>query len=59
MHINAYYILCFAIYAYIKFKALLILKESFKLTRGYKAAIARDKPFKQVILSNIKYIKNI
>ena len=42
-----------------QFRALLILKESFKPTRGYKLAIARDKPFKQVILSNAKYIKNI
>jgi len=40
-------------------KALLILGEFAKPTRGYEAAIARDKPFKQVILSNVKYIKNI
>jgi hypothetical protein len=42
-----------------QFKALLILEESFKPIRGYKAAIARDKPLKQVILSNVEYIKNV
>ena len=59
LHINAYYALRFAIYTYMQFRALLILEESFKPTRGYKSAIARDKPFKQVILSNAEYIKNI
>jgi hypothetical protein len=42
-----------------QFKALLFLREFAKPTRGYKAAIARDKPLKQVILSNAKYIKNV
>ena len=40
-------------------KELLILKEFAKLIKGYKAAIARNSPFKQVILLNAKYIKNI
>jgi len=40
-------------------KALLILEESSKPTRGYESAIARDRPLKQVILSNAKYIKNV
>ncbi len=59
LYINAYYILRFAIYAYMQFKALPILGEFIKPTRGYKGAIARNKPFKQVILLNAKYIKNI
>jgi len=49
----------FAIYTYMQSKALLILEESSKPTKGYKSAIARDKPLKQVILSNAEYIKNI
>jgi len=40
-------------------KALPILGESAKPTRGYEAAIARDGPLKQVILSNAEYIKNV
>jgi len=59
LHINAYYTLQSAIYAYMQFRALLILRESAKLTRRYEAAIARDRPLKQVILSNAEYIKNI
>ena len=59
MHVNAYYALYFAIYAYMQFKALPILGESTKPTRGYKGAIARNRPLKQVILSNVKYIKNV
>jgi hypothetical protein len=42
-----------------QFRALLILGESAKPTKGYEAAIARDKPLKQVILLNAKYIKNV
>ena len=40
-------------------RALLILGESTKPTRGYEGAIARNRPLKQVILSNVKYIKNV
>jgi len=40
-------------------KALLILGEFTKPIKGYKGAIARNKPLKQVILLNAKYIKNI
>ena len=40
-------------------KALPILGESTKPIRGYEGAIARNRPLKQVILSNVEYIKNV
>ena len=42
-----------------QFKALLILGEFTKPIKGYKGAIARNRPLKQVILSNVEYIKNV
>jgi len=59
LHVNAYHALRSIIHAHMQSGVLPVLEESTKPTRGYKAAIARDGALKQVILSNVEYIKNV
>jgi hypothetical protein len=56
LYIEAYYILRHAIHAHIASRQFLILRESYKLTGGYKGAITRDSVLKQVIITNIVYV---
>jgi hypothetical protein len=46
----------YAIHAYIALNYLLILREFYKPTSGYKGAIARNGVLKQVIITNAIYV---
>jgi hypothetical protein len=56
LHVEAYYMLRYAIHVHIASRQFPILRESYKPTGGYKGAIARDSVLKQVIIANVAYV---